>query len=86
MAWVDRSYFIVRRRYRQAGIVGAVVAVVVAALNLVPHVHGAEIPLVGDAGLGMLGALLVLTLAAVVPPALADLGWRIHRRRYLTEA
>jgi hypothetical protein len=86
MAWVDRSYFIVRRRYRQAGIVGAVLAVVVTALNLVPHVHGAETALVGDAGWGMLGALLMLALAAVVPPALANLAWRLHRRRYLIEA
>ncbi len=86
MAWVDRSYFIVRRRYRQAGLIGAVVAVVATAIHLVPHVHGAELPLVADPGWSTPAALAILAVAAIVPPALANLGWRLHRRRYLVDA
>jgi hypothetical protein len=86
MAWVDRSYFVTRRRYRLAGLAGSVVAVAATAFQLVPNVHGADAPLVADAGWGTLGAALMLGLAAAVPPSLASLGWRLHRRRYLLDA
>jgi hypothetical protein len=86
MAWVDRSYFVTRRRYRQAGVVGSILAVALAASYVAPNVHGAEEAIVATAGWGVLGPAVLLALAAVVPWTLANFGWRLHRRRWLVEA
>lgn len=86
MAWVDRSYFAARRRFHRAGIVGSMLAVVVTYFHVAPNVHGAEVPVVDPAGWSVLGAALMLALAAVLPWTLAKLGWRVHRRRWLAEA
>ena len=55
------------------------------AAYVVPHVHAAVAPLVGDAGWGDLTSPVLLALAAMVPSLLACLGWRMHRRRFLAE-
>lgn len=86
MAWVDRTYFITRRRYRMAGIVGSILAVALTASYMAPNVHGAEEAIVTAAGWGVLGVAVLLAFAAVLPWSLANFGWRLHRRRWLVEA
>lgn len=86
MAWVDRTYFVARRRYRQAGIAGSILAVALTASWVAPIVHGAEEHVTDAAGWGVFGAAIVLALAAVLPWTLAKFGWRVHRRRWLAEA
>ena len=83
MERVHRTYWIVRQRYRRAGYVGSVLAVLLCAVWLVPMVHGAE----GGptAASDPVGTVVMLVIAALVPVLLARLCWRLHRRRYLAD-
>jgi hypothetical protein len=79
-----RTYWIVRQRYRRSGLVGSALAVMLAAANLVPIVHGAQ----GGPGYptsDLLGACALLVVAAVIPWLIARVCWRLHRRRYLDD-
>jgi hypothetical protein len=84
MASTHRTYWIVRQRYRRAGYVGSLAALVAAALYLVPNVHGADADLMA-AAYGVWDTAGMLSAAAVLPPILARVCWRIHRRRYLDD-
>jgi hypothetical protein len=88
MASRHRTYWVIRRRYRRAGYLGSLISVAAAAFYLMPIVHGAEGAAAAAAGgsstvetmrLGLLG------LAALMPPLVARLIWRFHRRRYLDD-
>ncbi len=85
MARVHRTYWIVRQRYRRAGYLGSLVAVVVCAFWLVPIVNGSEHVLAGSASFDPLGTGLMLLVAALAPVVMARLCWRLHRRRYFAE-
>jgi hypothetical protein len=86
MVWVDRTYFALRRRYSRAGIIGSMVAVAFATFHLIPRVHGAEQPLVASASRDIASTATLLLVAACLPPLIAGLCWRLHRRRYLADA
>jgi hypothetical protein len=80
-----RTYWIVRRRYRLAGYVGSIVSLLITAFYLVPLVHGADASgATGPSG-DPLGTFGLLALAAVIPPLVARLLWRVHRRRFLDD-
>jgi hypothetical protein len=76
----------VRRRYRRAGYVGALVTVFLAAAYLVPSVYGGQPdPVGGLEGRRLGGVLATLLAAALIPPLVARAAWRLHRRRYLAD-
>ena len=85
MAGRHRTYWIVRRRYRLAGYAGSILSTIIAAIYLVPLVHGADaLAAVGQSSSSG-GTIALLVVAAIIPPLAARLLWRIHRRRYLDE-
>jgi hypothetical protein len=85
MAGRYRTYWIVRRRYRVAGYVGSIVSLLIAAFYLVPLVHGADASGAAGPPGDPLETLGLLALAAVIPPVVARLLWRVHRRRFLDD-
>ena len=85
MARVHRTYWIVRQRYRRAGYLASVVAVLLSAIWLMPNVHGADTALAASAASGLPETLGILLLAALTPSILARLCWRLHRRRYFAD-
>ena len=84
MAQVHRTFWVVRRRYRRAGYVGALAAVCLVSAYLVPMVHGAQLDAAAATTDWVWGAALLLA-AALLPPVLARCGWMIHRRRYIDD-
>lgn len=85
MAGRHRTYWIVRRRYRFAGYAGSIVTLFLTAFYLVPLVHGAEAASPDGSSSDPLVTLALLTAAAIIPPVIARLIWRMHRRRYLDD-
>lgn len=85
MAGRYRTYWLVRRRYRLAGYVGSIVTLFLTAFYLVPLVHGADASGPAGSSTDPLVTLGLLTLAAVLPPLIARLLWRVHRRRFLDD-
>ena len=84
MAQVHRTFWIVRRRYRRAGYIGALAAVSLVSAHLVPMVHGAQLDAAATTTDWVGGAALLLA-ATLLPPVLARLGWMIHKRRYIDD-
>jgi hypothetical protein len=85
MAGRHRSYWLVRRRYRLGGYVGSLISMLIATVYLVPMVQGADV-IGANASSGSAGETIgLLIAAAVVPPLVARLLWRIHRRRFLDD-
>ena len=85
MAGRHRSYWLIRRRYRLGGYIGSLVSMLITAVYLVPMVHGADMGGI-DASSGSVGGTIgLLLVAAVIPPVVARLLWRMHRRHYLDD-
>jgi hypothetical protein len=85
MASRHRTYWVIRRRYRRAGYLGSLICIVAAAFYLMPTVHGAEGAAAIVGGGSALETMGLLALAALMPPLVARLIWRFHRRRYLDD-
>ena len=81
MARAHRTYWRIRQKYRNAGLAGSIVGGVAAAVLIAPNVNGAEWASGGASILALQGAL-GFVLAVVLPPLVAKLGWRVHRRRF----
>lgn len=84
MAQVHRTFWVVRRRYRRAGYVGALAAVCLVAAYLVPYVHGAQAD-TATATSDWLGGVGLLLAAALLPPVIARLCWMVHKRRFIDD-
>ena len=84
MAQVHRTFWVVRRRYRRAGYVGALVAVCLVAAYLVPMCT-ARRPMRLRPPHDWLGGAGLLLAAALLPPVLARLCWMVHRRRFIDD-
>lgn len=85
MASRHRTYWIVRNRYRRGGYLASIASLLLAAFFLVPLVHGAD---VGGTAMATTSPLLtggILLVAAILPPLVARVLWRFHRRRYLDD-
>jgi hypothetical protein len=85
MAGRHRTYWIIRRRYRLAGYLGSIVSLFLTAFYLVPLVHGADASSPTGSSNDPLVTFALLTVAAIIPPVVARLIWRMHRRRYLDD-
>lgn len=85
MAGRYRTYWVVRRRYRLAGYVGSILSTLIAAVYLVPLVHGADASAAAGQSSSFGGTIALLMVAAIIPPLAGRLLWRIHRRRYLDD-
>ena len=85
MAGRYRTYWVVRRRYRLAGYFGSIASLLIAAFYLVPLVHGADASGAALSSTDPLGTLALLFVAAIIPPLVARLLWRVHRRRFLDD-
>jgi hypothetical protein len=80
MQRVHRTYWVVHQRYRRAGYLGSVLGAVIAGILIAPHVHGAQWGVPGAAPTDLLPGIAAFVAAVVVPPLLARLCWRVHRR------
>lgn len=77
-----RSFWRVRQRYRRLGFLGSVVGGAVVALLIAPLVQGAGIAGPGGGPMGFTDWLAPFGLAVALPPLVAWLAWRVHRRRF----
>lgn len=84
MARVHRTYWVVRQRYRRAGYLGSILGALICAVLIIPNVHGAQWALPATPT-EILPGLAALLAAVVVPPVLARLCWRLHRRRFFAD-
>lgn len=84
MARVHRTYWRVRQRYRLAGLIGSIFGGVAAAALIAPSVYSAE-----WAGEGVplptMQGVVAFVVAVILPPVLAKLAWRTHRRRFFED-
>ena len=80
-----RSFWRVRQRYRQLGFFGSVIGGSVVAFLVAPLVQGAGIGGAGGGPMGFTDWLAPFALAVALPPLLAWLAWRMHRRRFLDD-
>jgi hypothetical protein len=85
MARSHRTYWVIRQRYRRAGYLGSVLATVICAVLIIPYVHGAQSAIPADQSTELLTDIGALVAAVLVPPLLARLCWRLHRRRYFAD-
>ena len=84
MARAHRTYWRVRQRYRQLGLGGSIVGGFATAALVAPNVNGAE--WLGDGvPLPTAQGTAAFVLAVVLPPVLARLAWRVHRRRFFED-
>jgi uncharacterized integral membrane protein len=84
MARVHRTYWVVRQRYRRVGYLGSLLGAVIWAVLIIPNVHGAQWALPATST-DMLPGLAAFLAAVLVPPLLARLCWRLHRRRFFSD-
>lgn len=80
-----RSYWRVRQRYRQIGFIGSVAGGSLLAFLIAPLVQGAGVGSLDGGPLGITDWLLPFAFAVTLPPLLAWLAWRVHRRRFLDD-
>ena len=85
MAGRHRTYWIVRNRYRRWGYLASIASLLLAAFFLVPLVHGADAGGTATVPTDPLVTGAILLVAAILPPLIARLLWRFHRRRYLDD-
>lgn len=79
-----RTYWIVRQRYRRLGLLGSVVGGLAAGALLTPYVQSAQWSSPGEATTLLQNAAFLVG-AVMLPPIVARLLWRIHRRRYFDD-
>jgi hypothetical protein len=84
MVRVHRTYWVVRQRYRRAGYLGSVLGAVICAVLIIPNVYGAQWAL-PTTSTDMMPGLATFAAAVLMPPLLARLCWRLHRRRFLAD-
>ncbi len=85
MARAHRTYWKVRQRYRRAGFAGSILGGFIAVALIAPIGHGAEWSGAGIPLPTMLEWAALFLGAVLLPPVLARVAWRAHRRRYLED-
>lgn len=85
MARAHRTYWRIRQRYRRLGYAGSVVGGFVAAAIIAPLVHSAEWVAQGQVVPMLLQWAALFVAAVALPPVLARVAWRVHRRRYFDD-
>jgi hypothetical protein len=84
MARAHRTYWRVRQQYRRAGLAGSIIGGFATAALFAPNVNGAE--WISDGlPLPTVEGVLTFALAVALPPVLARLIWRLHRRRFFED-
>ncbi|MEK0082113.1 hypothetical protein [Benzoatithermus flavus] len=79
-----RTYWIIRQRYRRIGLWGSIVGGLATGALLTPYVQSADWSTPGEATT-LLQQVGIFVMAVLLPPVLARLFWRIHRRRYFDD-
>jgi hypothetical protein len=78
---VYRTYWIVRQRYRRLGFLGSIVGGLATGALLIPYVQSAQWTAPGEAATLAQNALAFVA-AVALPPVVARILWRVHRRRF----
>jgi hypothetical protein len=85
MARAHRTYWRIRQRYRRFGYAGSILGGFIAAAIIAPLVHSAEWAAEGEAFPMLLQWIALFVGAVALPPLVARLAWRRHRRRYIED-
>lgn len=80
-----RTYWRVRQRYRRLGYAGSVLGGFIAVAVIAPLVHSAGASADPQYVPSLLQWLALFFSAVALPPIIARIAWRVHRRRFLED-